>query len=496
MSSPRNRSAICLKSQSLVHLRSPQTPRYRMKPTLLAILLPVLAQASPPNFLILLADDCTYNDLPLYGGPNAKTPHLDQLATQGLTFDRAYVSSAMCQPCRAELYTGQFPFRNGCAWNHSACRPGTRSLPHHLAPLGYRTGIAGKIHVKPDEAFPFEDVPGFDPNAVRNPTQPHDLAGLNAFLTRDAAQPFCLVIGLTEPHVPWVMGDASAYPPAKLTLPPNLADTPKTRQDFAAYLAEITFMDGQVGAILAALQDSGQAENTLVLFSSEQGSQFPGNKWTCWDTGLHTALVARWPGQIAEGTRTNALVQYADVVPTLLDLAGGSPAPQDFDGTSFAAVLRGQTDIHRAFAYAAHHNVPEGPPYPIRSVTDGTWRYIRNLAPGELFIEKHLMGLLGGSAVHNAYWSSWMATAGENPRTYALVKRYLTRPAEELYHTAADPHEQTNLIADPAHASILTKLRTALEAWRIAQHDPGPSLDSPEFHQAAQRGEHFPFSQP
>ncbi|MEO1527543.1 MAG: sulfatase-like hydrolase/transferase, partial [Planctomycetota bacterium] len=83
------------------------------------LLLPVAATANPPNILIVLADDCTYNDLPLYGGENALTPNLDQLASEGLTFDRAFLAEAMCQPCRAELYSGLYPMRNGCAWNHS-----------------------------------------------------------------------------------------------------------------------------------------------------------------------------------------------------------------------------------------------------------------------------------------------------------------------------------------------------------------------------------------
>jgi uncharacterized sulfatase len=92
--------------------------------------------AGRPNFLLILADDCTFNDLPLYGGENARTPHIDRLAAEGLTFDRAYLCSAMCQPCRAELFTGQFPMRNGCAWNHSASRPATESVPQHLGALG------------------------------------------------------------------------------------------------------------------------------------------------------------------------------------------------------------------------------------------------------------------------------------------------------------------------------------------------------------------------
>ncbi|NQU20857.1 MAG: sulfatase-like hydrolase/transferase, partial [Candidatus Nealsonbacteria bacterium] len=249
--------------------------------------------APPPNFLIIMADDCTHNDLPVYGGANARTPNIDRLAEQGLVFNRAYLAEAMCQPCRAELYTGQYPLRNGCAWNHSASRPTATSMPMHLGRAGYRVGLAGKVHVGPGKVFPFERVQGFDSNCVRNPTQKHDLAGVREFFTRQKSEPFCLVVALVEPHVPWVMGDASAYPPKKIALPPNLADTPRTRADYGRYLAEITYMDSQVGEILAALDRSGLADDTLVLFTSEQGSQFPGCKWTNWDTGLHTALIAR-----------------------------------------------------------------------------------------------------------------------------------------------------------------------------------------------------------
>lgn len=459
---------------------------------LFATLCPLLVASAVPNVLIIMADDCTFSDLPVYGGQNAITPNIERLASQGLVFERAYVTAAMCQPCRAELYTGQQPMRNGCAWNHSASRPGTLSLPQHLAPAGFRTGIAGKVHVGPRTVFAFEDVPGFDDNAVRAPTKPHDLAGVKEFISRDKAQPFCLVVALTEPHVPWVMGDPSKYPLKKLKLPPNIADTPKTREDFSHYLAEISYMDGQVGEILATLEASGVADDTLVIFTSEQGSQFPGNKWTCWDTGLHTALIARWPGKVAAGTRTKALVQYADVTPTLLDVVGVKTA-HHFDGSSFAAVLRGEKQTHRDFAYAAHNNIPEGPAYPIRSVTDGEWRYIRNLTPDEIYIEKHLMGLMGGATIHNPYWSSWMATALDNPKTYTLVKRYIRRPAEQLYHTADDPAEMNDLAASPEHAAIKVKLSAELDRWLAAQGDPGVSQDTQEAHQAAKKGGHLYF---
>jgi N-sulfoglucosamine sulfohydrolase len=454
--------------------------------------------AAQPNFLFILADDCTHNDLPVYGGKNARTPNIDTLASQGLTFNRAYVSEAMCQPCRAELYTGQFPMRNGCAWNHSASRPGTISLPQHLRALGYRVGLAGKSHVLPEASYPFENVPGFDANCVRNPTKDHDLEGTKEFISRKKDQPFCLVVALVEPHVPWVMGDARQYPPRKIKLPPNIADTPKTREDFGRYLAEITYMDGQVGQILNVLKESGLEEETLVIFSSEQGSQFPGNKWTNWDTGLHTALIARWPGKVSGGIRTDAIVQYADVVPTFIELAGGNPADPAaaFDGSSFAAVLRGEKDNHRQYAYGVHNNIPEGPAYPIRTISDGEFRYIRNLTPDEIYIEKHLMGFQGGAASHNPYWPTWLANAWNQPETYRLVKRYMNRPAEELYHTASDPYEMANLAADPKLEPVRQRLSKQLDLWLAGQGDPGALLDSHEAQQAARRGEHLYLSKP
>ena len=443
----------------------------------------------PPNFLLIVGDDCTYNDLPLYGGMNSrnvKTPNIDGLAARGLVFNQAYVSMAMCQPCRAELYTGQYPLSNGCAWNHSASHPDTRSLPHILRPLGYRVGIAGKVHVKPAKAFPFDSVDGFDKSCVRDPTEPHDLTAAREYMSGDS--PFCLSICLVESHVPWVMGDSSKLDREKISLPPNLADTPETRQHYCDYLAEIEYMDSQIGDILAALEESGKADNTLVMFTSEQGSQFPGCKWTNWNTGVHTALVAAWPGKIEGARRTDALVQYADIAPTFLDLAGGKAEPQ-FDGTSFAKVLTGEATRHRDFVYSMHNNLPEGPRYPIRSVTDGTFRYIRNLLPDELYIEKHLMG---GGRLNNPYWATWVGDDPmKKPETYGRIKRYMRRAGEQLYHTLEDTYEMRDLAGDDGYAEVKAGLSAALDDWMRAEGDPGADVDTVEALQASRKGKHL-----
>lgn len=448
-------------------------------------------QVNKPNVLIIMADDCTHNDLPVYGGRNAVTPNINRLASDGLVFNRAYLASAMCQPCRAELYTGLYPMSNGCAWNHSASRPNVTSMPHHLRALGYRVGLAGKVHVQPAKVFPFEKIEGFDPSCVRNPTRPHDVQYISRFMSRDNDQPFCLVVALVEPHVPWVMGDPSKYPPKKIKLPPNIADTPTTREARARYLAEITYMDGQVGDILDVLEKSGKANDTLVLFTSEQGSQFPGCKWTSWDTGLHSALIARWPGNVQPGQRTDALVHYADVLPTLVDAAGGNPSRRNYDGTSFLSVLHGKKSTHRKFVYGCHNNIPEGPAYPIRTVSDGQYRYIRNLTPDEIYIEKHLMGWTGKGELNNPYWATWVREAWNNPHTYDLVKRYTHRPPEQLYDTAEDPYEMNNLIDDPKLAKVKTRLSAELDRWMKEQGDPGAPQDTHEAIQAAKRGEHM-----
>lgn len=448
-----------------------------------------LAESGRPNVLIIMADDCTHSDLPIYGGANAQTPNINRLAEQGLVFNRAYVSEAMCQPCRSELFTGKFPLTNGSAWNHSASRPGLTSIAQQLGALGYRVGLAGKVHVKPAKVFAFESVGGFDPSCVRSPTKPHSTQGITKFLSRDDSQPFCLVVALVEPHVPWVMGDASQYPPRKIQLPPYLADTKVTRDAFSRYLAEITYMDSQVGEILETLKRTGQSEETLVLFTSEQGSQFPGCKWTNWDNGLHTALIARWPKHVTAGKRTNAIVQYADIAPTLIEIAGGDPSKHKYDGQSFLSILKNASMPHRNYAYGIHNNVPEGPPFPIRTITNGDYRYIRNLTPDEIYIEKHLMGLRGQGTLNNPYWGTWMFDTN-NPKTERLVKRYMKRPAEQLYHTTSDPFELTNLAGDPKYAKIQAELSQELNRWMKTQGDPGIPLDSYNALEAARRGNH------
>jgi len=442
-----------------------------------------------PNVLLIIADDLTYSDLPLYGGTNIETPNIDRLGEQGLVFNHAYLSTSMCVPSRSSLYTGMYPVRNGSAWNHSPTRSGTESVVHRLTELGYRVGLAGKKHVYPDEVFPFENVPGVDGNSL-SPVNVFNPEGIREFMSRDNRQPFFLVIGSTLPHVPWTHGDPDSFDLDKLELPSYLVDTPQTRESYSRYLAEIEFLDKRIESWLELLAESGQVDNTLVLFTSEQGGQWPGAKWTLWNEGVHTGLIARWPGHIQPGSRTDALVQYEDILPTLVDLAGGQPETYDFDGESFLSVLLEERNTHREYAYFMHNNIPEGSSYPSRGVTDGRYYYINNLQSEKLYIQKYIMGRPN----RNPYWETWLFASAENKFSESIVERYMIRPREELYDLENDRYQMDNLVEDPDYQEHVLRLNHALMNWMHEQDDPGIKLDEIEAYEAAQRGEHLKFN--
>jgi uncharacterized sulfatase len=275
------------------------------------------------------------------------------------------------------------------------------------------------------------------------------------------------------------VGDASKFDQGKIKLPPVFADTKQIRKDYADYLAEVEQLDREVGDILKALQRSGKANNTIVFFSSEQGWQFSGAKWTNWDIGLHTALLAKWPNHVEPGTETDALVQFADIVPTMIEIAVGDHVTKDLDGSSFLPVLLGQKRTHRRYVYGLHNNVPEGPPYPIRTIRDKKFRYIMNLTPEAQYIEKHIEDEKWG-----LWWTSWKEKAKTDANAKRLLERFYHRPAEELYLPNEDPYELNNLADDPKYAADKQRLKTELLHWMKEQNDPGAAMDTEEALQA------------
>ncbi len=422
---------------------------------------PDTADTTAPGILIFIADDLNRDSLPCYGNPDAVTPHIDRLAAEGWRFNNAYTSTAMCAPTRAQLYTGLFPVRNGAWPNHSRVRQGITSMVHDLKALGYRVGINGKRHFKPAASFPFEDVGGNSFNAE----------AIKKFMHRDRDQPFCLVVASHSPHVPWTEGDPSLFKEDSLSIPPYWLDTPAMRQALTRYYAELHDLDRELGLCLDFLEESGLSQNTLVIFSTEQGAQIPGGKWTCYENGLKIGLLMRWPSRLRAGQGIDAWVHHVDIRPTLVELAGGEADP-DLDGESLVPLLDGRTDHHRSVIYGVHTQLGAiGSPtdgYPVRSIRSGPYKLILNLNHHAEY--SNALTTRAGEG----FWQSWLNAASEgDPRASRLVSRYLHRPPMELYHLTNDPHELDNLAGDPLYRGLRDDLSRSLLQWMESQGDAG-----------------------
>jgi uncharacterized sulfatase len=428
-----------------------------------------LSAAERPNFLVIVADDLCWRDLGFTGNREVRTPNIDRLRSQGMYLQGMFTPATTCSPSRHALYTGLYCVRAGAYPNHTRAYDGTRSMFTHLKERGYRVALQNKTHVGPPATFPYEHIAGAD-----------DLTKARAFMTRDGTQPWLLVFASNDPHGPWTRGPQDLYDPAKLTVPPYLHDNAVTRKQLAAYYAEITQLDEQVGALMRLLDETQQAQNTLVMFLSEQGSSFPyGGKWSVYDNGIRVATVVRWPGRVKPGSSSDALVQYVDVPPTFLQAAEVDPMQIDtgcpdargnrgFDGRSFLDVLLGRSDRLRDYVFSQHTTVGINgykEPYPMRAVRDVRYKLIRNLAPQNTY---SINGIHQGEPI-----TSWQADAGEDPKLAARVEWLFHRPAEELYDLETDPYEMKNLAADPKYAEIKPRLGRQLDAWMAQQGDKG-----------------------
>jgi N-sulfoglucosamine sulfohydrolase len=440
--------------------------------------LPALA-ADRPHVVLFMADDYSWHDCGPYGAAVVRTPNLDRLAREGMRFDAAFAASPTCTPSRSAIYTGMYPFRNGAHANHSLVNDGVRSLPHYMKDLGYRVVIAGKTHIGPRPAFPFEYLensnvmpPGknqvlwtdLNTGAVDKLLAGHD---------RDK-RPLCLVVCSHSPHVYWP--DAQGYDPAKVDLPPYLVDTPQTRAVRAKYYTDVTWMDRQVGEVVGSLERHGYADRTMLVYTADQGAQWPFGKWNLYDAGIRAPLIVRWPGKVKAGASTAAMVSLVDLLPTFVEAAGG-PAPQGIDGRSFMPVLSGKAEQHRDEVFAAHTGDGKMNRSPMRSIRTARYKYILNLAP-ETEYRTHISE--GAGPDGRAYWDSWLKRAETDPGAAAVLARYRRRPAEELYDVASDPYELRSVAGEAGNASVLAELREKVRAWRVAQGEDLNKVPLPE----------------
>lgn len=435
-----------------------------------------------PNIVIFIADDLAWHDVVCFGGPtDARTPNIDQLATEGMKLTGFYSSSSVCSPTRQALLTGMYPVRSGAYPNHSMVRPGTKSLPYYLKPLGYRTLGAGKKHFAPAESYPFEVwLPMVGEDKAKKIDGDIDFKGLEKFITAEPNRPFFAYLATHEPHGRWTKGDQSAYLPEEFeNIPPYLIDTPGLRKALMEYYAEVSLCDDQVGQVMEILKRTGQDRNTIFLFFSEQGSSMPQGKWSLYNSGIRVAAIATWPDHIAPESSNGALVQYVDIAPTLIAAAGGDPTQANtgipdsvghhgFDGHSILDVLLSKTERHRDFIFAQHTTrgiINGSEAYGTRAVSDGRWKLLLNLEPENEFTNVISDGWL---------IRSWRKEA-ERGNEFAArqAERYGRRPEIELYHLESDPWELVNVAEQPGNAQTVVRLQTELAGWMKQQGDRG-----------------------
>jgi N-sulfoglucosamine sulfohydrolase len=436
---------------------------------LLCFLPAAVLPARPPDIVVFLTDDQSQRDASPYGARGMDTPNMQKLADAGMTFERACVASPSCAPSRAALLTGLMPSRNGAEANHSRPAAQLRKWPSWFHELGYETAAFGKVsHYQHtgDYGFQIFGNDGF-----------HDHAGIAkavGFLAeRDRSRPLCLMVGTNWPHVPWP--EQHGLDPGALPLPAGSIDTPETREWRARYAAAVARADDHLGIIRKAAAEH-LSSDTVFVYSADHGAQWPFAKWNLYEAGIAVPLIIAWPGKVAAGSRTMAMVQWTDLLPTLLAAAGGR-APDDIDGKSFLPVLLGKSASHRDRVFATHSGDGRMNVYPARSLRRGDWKYIRNLHP-EYAFTTHI-DLVSGRLGQRSFFASWEAAARTDPEAAAILRRYHERPAEELYDLASDPHELRNLATQPEHAGMLRSLAGELSQWMQEQQDRGMAFAKP-----------------
>ena len=415
--------------------------------------------ASKPNFVIFISDDHGQLDSQAYGATDIKTPNMARLAAEGMRFTHAFVASPACGPSRNALLTGLWPARNGAEPNHKLKRADVLSLPPLLKESGYEVAAIGKVaHGDQAKAHGFEVIQGPAVGISES-------SGVAKFLSsRDATKPLCLFVGTRHPHVPW--SDNEGYDPASIKLPPTHIDTPEMRAMRTKYLTDVTKADALLGEVRELVKQHVKGD-TLFAYTADHGAQLPFGKWNLYDAGMRIPLIVAWSGKIPANTTSDAMVCWPDLLPTLIELAGGE-APAGIDGRSFAGILQGSTKTHRDQVFATHSGDGDFNVYPIRALRTRSWKYIRNLHP-EFQHHSHITRAAGADGV--IYWQSWLNAAKTNPAAAAIVKRHVERPAEELYNLNEDPFEQNNLAENPAYATRLLEMCTTLDKWMVEQGD-------------------------
>jgi arylsulfatase B len=428
-----------------------------MNKNLFTLLIPLslgvfAAEAQPPNILILVADDLGIADVGFNGGKTIATPNLDQFTASGINLTD-FRACPMCSPTRAGLLTGRWPSRFGMMravvppWSSYGLPQEENTLPELLAPAGYeQRGIVGKWHLGHTRRQNLPLTHGFtrfyghyngaidyftherdgeidwhdDDKTVREEGYSTDLLGAEAarfVRNAPAGKPWFLYVPFNAPHSPFQAKAEAMKKYSHLKIPER------------AYAAMVDSMDQAIGNIISAVQARADADNTLVLFFSDNGGvekvgsnePYRGAKLTVYEGGTRVAAAIRWPkGGLSGGRKFDGRIGYIDVLPTMLAVAEVK-APNNLDGISFLPALRGEKSLQERPWFSYLHQNKDAH----ASVHLGKWKLV---AHGDFFTEKP------------------------------------TAPAElELYDMAADPTEMTDVAQK--HPQVVEQLHKKLRAF-------------------------------
>jgi N-sulfoglucosamine sulfohydrolase len=425
------------------------------------------SETDRPNFVIMIADDQGWNDVGCYGHPHIRTPNIDRLATEGLRFTQAFLTCSSCSPTRCSIMTGRYPHSTGAQELHQPLPADQVVFAGLLKRGGYYTASAGKWHLGEAAKTNFDTVVGGRPSGCER--------WVEALQNRPKDKPFFLWLASIDPHRDYQPNTiAQPHRPEDVVVPPFLPDVPETRKDLAMYYDEITRMDGHIGRVLDELDRQGVAENTFVLFLSDNGRPFPRCKTTVYDSGIKTPFVVRWPGRVPADVVCDSLVSVIDIAPTLVELAGLETSPT-FQGESFVPLLRNTQASTRQYVFAEHnwHDYQAHE----RGVRSKKYLYIRNALPD-------LACTPPADAVRSITFQAMRKLRDEGELPPAQQGCFAApRTAEELYDVELDLHQLVNVAADPKYAQVLRQMRSVHEEWTRQTQDEIPAEPTPDkFH--------------
>lgn len=408
-----------------------------------------------PNFLWLVSEDNS-PWLGCYSDEFATTPNLDKLAREGVVFDNAFANTPVCAPARCTIHTGMYA--SGLGTQHMRS---TNPIPEHVKFFTEQLRRAGYFCVNGNKT---------DFNTTGSPEGAWDKRRFfNSLKELKTEQPFFRFINYMSSHESSLhKSNPTRHDPAKVTLAPYHPDTPEFRHDYAQYYDQIEKMDGQVGEALKELEELGLAENTIVFYFSDHGGILPGSKRFLYDTGMRVPMIVRFPEKYQHlapgksGTRTDRLVSFIDLAPTILSLAG-VPIPEYMQGRVFMGEA---TAPEPEYVYGFRGRMDER--YDMsRAVVDKNFRYIRNYMPHQPH-GRHSKYLWKMPAM-----SSWEEEYNHGRLNDIQDWFFEPKPTEELFDLKADPYEINNLAGDPKYDETLTRMREANRKFLIDIRDTG-----------------------